>query len=144
MGITIFKIFIREGIWLDICSEITFTAPLAHRQKINFPPYTRGYTSPNENFEYSYPLILKKVKMHAVFSKRNIKQHESHIHSFWAYFPFICSKRCQRLIDTDCSCHCFITLPHLTLTSLKAIDVTLKYACFLKISIWLSIRKQQF
>ena len=25
--------------------------------KLNFPPYIRRYTSPNENFEYSYPLI---------------------------------------------------------------------------------------
>ena len=24
--------------------------------KLNFPPYIQGYTSPNENFEYSYPL----------------------------------------------------------------------------------------
>ena len=26
--------------------------------KLNFRPYIRRYTSPNENFEYSYPLIL--------------------------------------------------------------------------------------
>ena len=25
--------------------------------KLNFRPYIRQYTSPNENFEYSYPLI---------------------------------------------------------------------------------------
>ena len=26
--------------------------------KLNFRPYIREYTSPNENFEYSYPLII--------------------------------------------------------------------------------------
>ena len=26
--------------------------------KLNFRPYIRQYTSPNENFEYSYPLII--------------------------------------------------------------------------------------
>ena len=26
--------------------------------KLNFRPYIRRYTSPNENFEYSYPLIV--------------------------------------------------------------------------------------
>ena len=26
--------------------------------KLNFQPYIRRYTSPNENFEYSYPLII--------------------------------------------------------------------------------------
>ena len=26
--------------------------------KLNFRPYIRRYTSPNENFEYNYPLIL--------------------------------------------------------------------------------------
>ena len=44
MGITIFKIFIWGGISSDICSEITF--------------YGSIWASPNENFEYSYTLIL--------------------------------------------------------------------------------------
>ena len=54
MGITIFKVFIWGGISPDIRSEITFL-PLPSRVavKLNF----RRYTSPNENFEYSYPLI---------------------------------------------------------------------------------------
>ena len=29
--------------------------------KLNFRPYIRRYTSPNENFEYSYPLNLRTV-----------------------------------------------------------------------------------
>ena len=31
--------------------------------KLNFRPYIRRYTSPNENFEYSYPLILRKINL---------------------------------------------------------------------------------
>ena len=34
---------------LRLCTLVTV--------KLNFQPYIRGYTSPNENFEYSYPLI---------------------------------------------------------------------------------------
>ena len=30
--------------------------------KLNFRPYIRRYTSPNENFEYSYPLNLSPTK----------------------------------------------------------------------------------
>ena len=44
MGIAIFKIFFWGSIALDI------------RLEINFRPYYRQYISPNENFEYSYPL----------------------------------------------------------------------------------------
>ena len=29
--------------------------------KLNFRPYIRQYTSPNENFEYGYPLILASL-----------------------------------------------------------------------------------
>ena len=58
MGITIFKIFIwwrhiirfRFGnhvLWLRLSISI----------KLNFRPYIRQDTSPNENFEYRYPLI---------------------------------------------------------------------------------------
>ena len=31
--------------------------------KLDFRPYIRRYTSPNENFEYSYPLIDKTVHL---------------------------------------------------------------------------------
>ena len=31
--------------------------------KLNFRPYIRRYTSPNEDFEYSYPLILFMLNM---------------------------------------------------------------------------------
>ena len=31
--------------------------------KLNFRPYIQQYTSPNENFEYSYPLILMHLQM---------------------------------------------------------------------------------
>ena len=55
MGITIFKILIGGGGGKssDIRSEITFFT-----EKLNFRPYIRRYTSPNEKFEYSYPLIV--------------------------------------------------------------------------------------
>ena len=45
LGITIFKIFIRGGKPLDIRSEI------------RFPNVYPTRNSPNEKFEYSYPLI---------------------------------------------------------------------------------------
>ena len=32
--------------------------------KLNFRPYVRRYTSPNENFEYSYPLSIQRIKCH--------------------------------------------------------------------------------
>ena len=31
--------------------------------KLNFRPYIQKYTSPNENFEYSYPLIIVIIIM---------------------------------------------------------------------------------
>ena len=42
---------------MDIRSEITFYGD-AHA---NFQLYIRRYTSPNENFEYSYPQINYKL-----------------------------------------------------------------------------------
>ena len=54
MGMTTFKISIWGGISLDIRLDILSEIPFS---KINFRPYIRRYTSPNENFEYSYPLI---------------------------------------------------------------------------------------
>ena len=59
MGITIFKIFIWEGISSNIRSEIShFTAPLARHLKTKYPTIYPSIYLPNENFEYSYPLIL--------------------------------------------------------------------------------------
>ena len=59
MGITKFKMFIWGGISSDIRSKTPF---LWFHQcvavKLNFRPYIRRYTSPNENFEYSYPLNI--------------------------------------------------------------------------------------
>ena len=40
-----------------------FTAPLASRRKTKFATVFLRYTSPNENFEYSYPLNLSCSKM---------------------------------------------------------------------------------
>ena len=37
-----------------------FTAPLSHHLKTKFRLYIQRYTSPNESFEYSYPLNLIK------------------------------------------------------------------------------------
>ena len=67
------------------------------------------------------------------FLKQSFNVHESHIHSYLTHFPFIC------YIDTIfrpvpiSRANGFIALPPLTLTSFKAMDVTLKYARFLKI-----------
>ena len=65
MGITIFKIFIWGDISSDIPSEIMYSRytvgnfvlrrRMSGAVKQNFRPYIRRYTSPNENFEYSYP-----------------------------------------------------------------------------------------
>ena len=48
------------------------------------------------------------------------------------------------MTDTDFSCKRFITLPPLTLTSLKATDVTLKYTWFLKIRNMALYQKRTF
>ena len=67
------------------------------------------------------------------FLKQSFNVHESHIHIYLTHFPFIC------YIDTNfrpvpiARANGFIALPPLTLTSFKAMDVTLKYARFLKI-----------
>ena len=39
-----------------------FMAPLVRRRKTKFPTIYPTYTSPNENFEYCYPLIQSSVK----------------------------------------------------------------------------------
>ena len=62
MGITIFKIFIWGGIPFDIQWEITFLHLRSQvTVKLNFRLYFLRYTSQNENFEYSYPLITSRV-----------------------------------------------------------------------------------
>ena len=66
------------------------------------------------------------------FLKQTFNMHKSHIHSFLTHFPFICYN------DTNFESYRFlvngfITLPPLTLTSFKAMDVILKCARFLKI-----------
>ena len=38
--------------------------------KLNFRPYIRRYTSPNENFEYSYPLIIQSKTTHLTTLRR--------------------------------------------------------------------------
>ena len=59
--------------------------------------------------------------------------HESHIHSFLAHFPFICYNHTNFGPVLISRANGFTTLPPLTLTSFKAMDVTLKYTWFLKI-----------
>ena len=61
MGITVFKIFIWGGISSDIRSDV-LRLRLRVSVKLNFRPYIRRYTSPNENFEYSYPLTMLRLR----------------------------------------------------------------------------------
>ena len=65
MGITMILIFISGGITSDIRSKIMFF-PLCSRVvvKLNSRPYIRRYTSPNENFKYSYPLNNQLSVLH--------------------------------------------------------------------------------
>ena len=59
MGITILKIIIWGGISSDMRLEVTFLAPLTcRRKKLNFPSICLTITTPNENFEYSYPSMF--------------------------------------------------------------------------------------
>ena len=60
MGINIFKIFIRRGI-------SSFLWLTRHRKKIS-APQNGQYTSPNENFEYSYPLSMCTANMFQVLT----------------------------------------------------------------------------
>ena len=56
MRITIF-IFFHFGRYNDGHTFGNLVPPLA--EKLNFPPYIRRYTSPNENFEYIYPINVR-------------------------------------------------------------------------------------
>ena len=69
------------------------------------------------------------------FLKQTFNMHESHIHSFLTHFPFICYNDTNFLPVSMSRANGFKTLPTLTLTSFKAMDVTLKFALFLKIGI---------
>ena len=67
------------------------------------------------------------------FLKQTFNMHESYIYSFLSHFAFICHNDTNFEPLPISRANGFITLPPLTLTSFKAMDVTLKYARFLKI-----------
>ena len=67
------------------------------------------------------------------FLKKTFNMHGSHIYSFLTHFTFICYKNTNFWPVPISRANGFITLPPLTLMSFKAMDVTLKYARFLKI-----------
>ena len=74
------------------------------------------------------------------FLKQTLNMHELHIYSFLTHFLFICYNDTNFWLVPISHANGFITLPPLTLTSFpltltsfKAMDVTLKYARFLKI-----------
>ena len=67
------------------------------------------------------------------FLKQTFNMHESLIYSFLTHFPFICYNDTNFCPVAMSRANGFSTLPPLTLTSFKAMDVTLKYARFLKI-----------
>ena len=69
------------------------------------------------------------------YQKQTSNMHESHIHSFLTHFPFIGYNDTNFWPIPISHANGFIALPPLTLTSFKAIYVTLKYARFLKIRI---------
>ena len=63
------------------------------------------------------------------FLKQTFNKHQSFSESIFFYLL----KHCQLLTSNDFPCGPYITLPHLTMTSFKARDVTFKYAELLKI-----------
>ena len=67
------------------------------------------------------------------FLKQTFNIYESHIHSFFYSFFFICNKDTKFCLVPISHANGFIALSPFTLTSFKAMDVTLKYARFLKI-----------
>ena len=67
------------------------------------------------------------------FLKQTFYMHAPHIHSFLTHFPFICHNDTNFRLVPISRANVFFTLPPLTLTSFKAMDVTLKYAWFSKI-----------
>ena len=70
--------------------------------KLNFRPYIRRYTSPNENFEYSYPLIV------------GLDGRFIHCKSFTLALPSPYSSGSLRIMIWDgkfIHCQLFMTLP---------------------------------
>ena len=67
------------------------------------------------------------------FLKQTFNMRESHILSFLTHFPLICYNNTYFWLVPISRANGFIALPPLTLTSFKAVDITLKYAGFLKI-----------
>ena len=56
--------------YIQFLRKSRFTALLARRRKTKFRPYIRRYTSPNENFEYSYPVIYCCLHVRLTNSRR--------------------------------------------------------------------------
>ena len=67
------------------------------------------------------------------FLKQTFNMHESHIHGFLNLLPLICHNDTNFWLVPISRANGFITVPPLTLTSFKAMDVTLNYVWFLKI-----------
>ena len=67
------------------------------------------------------------------FPKQTYIMHELHIHSFLTQFPFICYNNTNFWPVPISHANGLIALPPLTLTSFKAMYITLKCARFLKI-----------
>ena len=67
------------------------------------------------------------------FLKQTLDVHESHIHSYLTHFFFICYIDTNLRLVPISRANVLLRYPHLTLTSFKAMGVTLKYARFLKI-----------
>ena len=66
VGITIFKFFhLGRYIVRYTFGNHVLRLSSSVAVKLNFRPYIRRYTSPNENFEYSYPLTHKDRKLFA-------------------------------------------------------------------------------
>ena len=64
MGITIFKISFGEVYRRIYVRKSRFTVSSRVAVKLNFRPNIRRYSSPNENFEYSYPLNIWISPLH--------------------------------------------------------------------------------
>ena len=89
MGITILKIFIL-GRYIVGYSFGSHVLRLRSRVavKLNFRPYIRRYTSPNENFEYSYllndmiqPILLQYLEHGKYADLCSLHQSHSHLHT---------------------------------------------------------------
>ena len=70
--------------------------------KLNFPPYIRRYTSPNENFEYSYPLKLMQFCTDFIFLKCTSKIKKSIICSYFSRMLYVQSlSTCFHKVNMD-------------------------------------------